>query len=59
MKELGYYNGRIGELAEMTVPMSDRACWFVRQALKADWHDLRAWRHAAGMLSDRNRGAGE
>lgn len=28
MKELGYYNGRIGELSEMTVPMSDRACWF-------------------------------
>ncbi|MBR7041115.1 MAG: aminotransferase class IV [Clostridia bacterium] len=28
MKELGYYNGRIGELGEMTVPMNDRACWF-------------------------------
>ena len=28
MKELGYYNGRIGELNEMTVPMNDRACWF-------------------------------
>ena len=28
MKELGYYNGRIGELSEMTVPMTDRACWF-------------------------------
>ena len=28
MKELGYYNGRIGELSEMTVPMGDRACWF-------------------------------
>ena len=28
MKELGYYNGRIGELSEMTVPMNDRACWF-------------------------------
>ena len=23
MKELGYYNGRIGELSEMTVPMTD------------------------------------
>ncbi len=28
MKELGYYNGRIGELGEMTVPMTDRVCWF-------------------------------
>ncbi|MBE5809187.1 MAG: D-amino acid aminotransferase [Clostridiales bacterium] len=28
MKELGYYNGRIGELSEMTVPMNDRASWF-------------------------------
>ena len=28
MKELGYYNGRIGELSGMTVPMNDRACWF-------------------------------
>lgn len=28
MKALGYYNGRIGELDTMTVPMNDRACWF-------------------------------
>ena len=28
MRELGYYNGRIGELSEMTVPMNDRGCWF-------------------------------
>ena len=28
MKELGYYNGKIGELSEMTVPMGDRANWF-------------------------------
>lgn len=28
MKELGYYNGKIGDLNEMTVPMNDRACWF-------------------------------
>ena len=28
MKELGYYNGRIGELSEMTIPMNDRVCWF-------------------------------
>ena len=28
MKELGYYNGTVGELNEMTVPMNDRACWF-------------------------------
>ena len=28
MKELGYYNGAIGELNEMTVPMNDRASWF-------------------------------
>ncbi|MDR2518712.1 MAG: aminotransferase class IV [Spirochaetaceae bacterium] len=28
MKNLGYYNGAIGPLEEMTVPMNDRACWF-------------------------------
>lgn len=28
MKELGYYNGKIGELSEMSVPMNDRVCWF-------------------------------
>ena len=28
MKQLGYYNGKIGELSEMTVPMGDRAHWF-------------------------------
>ena len=28
MKELGYYNGKTGELNEMTVPMNDRVCWF-------------------------------
>ncbi len=28
MKELGYYNGVVGELGEMTVPMNDRASWF-------------------------------
>ena len=28
MRELGYYNGRIGELSEMTVPMNDRGCCF-------------------------------
>ena len=28
MRELGYYNGRIGELGTMTVPMLDRACFF-------------------------------
>ena len=28
MKELGYYNGAVGELSQMTVPMNDRACWF-------------------------------
>ncbi len=28
MKELGYYNGTLGELGGMTVPMNDRACWF-------------------------------
>ena len=25
MKTLGYYNGTIGEIAELTVPMNDRA----------------------------------
>lgn len=28
MKTLGYYNGTIGELDQMTVPMLDRACYF-------------------------------
>jgi D-alanine transaminase len=28
MQNLGYYNGRIGLIEEMTVPMNDRACWF-------------------------------
>lgn len=28
MKNLGYYNGKFGELEEMTIPMSDRVCFF-------------------------------
>ncbi len=28
MKKLGYYNGKFGELEEMTVPMNDRVCVF-------------------------------
>lgn len=28
MKTLGYYNGKYGELDEMTIPMNDRVCWF-------------------------------
>ena len=28
MKTLGYYNGEVGELDEMKVPMNDRACYF-------------------------------
>lgn len=28
MKELGYYNGKVGELSEMTVPMNDRGGFF-------------------------------
>ncbi|MCD8338362.1 MAG: aminotransferase class IV [Lachnospiraceae bacterium] len=28
MKTLGYYNGKFGELDEMSVPMNDRVCWF-------------------------------
>lgn len=28
MKTLGYYNGKYGELEEMSVPMNDRVCWF-------------------------------
>jgi D-alanine transaminase len=28
MKTLGYYNGTIGEIDDMMVPMSDRACYF-------------------------------
>ena len=28
MKTLGYYNGKYAEIEEMSVPMTDRACWF-------------------------------
>lgn len=28
MQTLGYYNGKIGEVSEMTIPMDDRACYF-------------------------------
>lgn len=28
MKTLGYYNGKYGELEDMTIPMNDRVCWF-------------------------------
>ncbi len=28
MKDLAYYNGKIGSIDSMTVPMNDRACWF-------------------------------
>ena len=28
MQTLGYYNGEIGLLEDMKVPMNDRACWF-------------------------------
>ena len=28
MKTLGYYNGRMGEIDEMTIPMDDRVCYF-------------------------------
>ncbi len=60
MKELGYYNGRIGELSEMTVPMNDRACWFGDGVYEAemcrngrifalDEHVDRLF-HSAGML---------
>lgn len=28
MQKLGYYNGKYGELEEMTVPMNDRVCFF-------------------------------
>ena len=28
MMKLGYYNGKVGPLDEMTVPMNDRASWF-------------------------------
>lgn len=28
MKDLGYYNGKFGPIAEMTVPMNDRVSWF-------------------------------
>lgn len=28
MKTLGYYNGKFGELEDMSIPMNDRVCWF-------------------------------
>lgn len=28
MKNLGYYNGRVGLIEEMSIPMNDRACFF-------------------------------
>jgi D-alanine transaminase len=28
MKTLGYYNGEIGEIEDMRIPMNDRVCWF-------------------------------
>ncbi|MBR7163808.1 MAG: D-amino acid aminotransferase [Clostridia bacterium] len=28
MKNLGYYNGRFGEIEEMSIPMNDRVCYF-------------------------------
>jgi Branched-chain amino acid aminotransferase/4-amino-4-deoxychorismate lyase len=28
VKNLGYYNGKFGELEEMTIPMNDRVCFF-------------------------------
>ncbi|MCR5781202.1 MAG: aminotransferase class IV [Clostridia bacterium] len=28
MKTLGFYNGRFDELENMTIPMTDRVCWF-------------------------------
>lgn len=28
MKTLGYYNGKYGELDEMSIPMNDRVHWF-------------------------------
>ena len=28
MKTVGYYNGKIGEIEEMMVPMNDRAMYF-------------------------------
>ena len=28
MKTLGYYNGKYGELEEISIPMNDRVCWF-------------------------------
>ena len=28
MQTLGYYNGKIGEISELSIPMEDRACYF-------------------------------
>ena len=28
MKNIAYYNGKVGPIEEMTVPMNDRACYF-------------------------------
>ena len=60
MKELAYYNGRIGVPDEMMVPMSDRVCWFgdgVYEAMMCRNHRLFALEEhiarffrSAGML---------
>ena len=28
MQNIAYYNGKVGPIEEMTVPMNDRACYF-------------------------------
>ena len=28
MKNLGFYNGKYDEMENMSIPMSDRVCWF-------------------------------
>ena len=28
MKNLGYYDGKFGEVEEMSIPMADRVCYF-------------------------------
>lgn len=54
MKDIGYYNGKIGELENMQVPMLDRACYFAdglyevayafgRQVYCLDEHLDRLW----------------
>ena len=54
LKTLGYYNGKYGELPEMSVPMNDRVCWFgdgVYDAGPARNYKILPWRNTLTAFS--------